>query len=146
MFKYIHLIASVAILATATPSLANTIVVKKAWAEAMDAGSDHADMFFTIENAGGADDRLYAVKAGIADNAILQGNAESEVAAGNEKAIMGLLIPAGETVEFSEDGPHVELEEVKKVLAEGDAFPVMLFFEQAGRVKVNVTVGEGHHH
>jgi len=114
--------------------------VEKAWAESEDANT--ADVFFIIKNTGSTKDRLYAVKSKISKKAVLEGGADKEEGKEEDhKQVLGFEIQAGETLEFSDDGPHVEMTGVKEKLVPGSKFKATLFFEEAGPIKVEVTVG-----
>ncbi len=130
----------IALVGFSTPSFAKSIIVEKAWAESE--GADRADVFFVIKNTGSAKDRLYAVKSKMSKKAVLEGGADKEGEDKDHKEVLGFEIPAGKSMEFSEDGPHVEMTGVKEKLVSGSKFQVTLYFEEAGPIKVEVTVGD----
>ncbi len=132
----------IALVGFATPGFAKSIVVEKAWAEAMEGVADRGDVFLVVKNNGSSKDRLYAVKTKIAKKASLEAKAESEVQAGHEKEVLGLDVAAGKSLVLSEDGPHIEMLGLKEKLISGSTFQITLFFEEAGAIKVDVKVGE----
>ena len=67
---------------------------------------------------------------------------EEEVLAGKSSETVSLLVKPGETVELTEEGAHIELFDLSRPFEEGETFTATLFFEQAGPVKITVTVGE----
>ena len=54
-------------------------------------------------------------------------------------------LPAGATTSLNEDGSHIELADLKRTPQIGDEIKIILFFEQAGRLNVTVTVAEEEH-
>jgi len=130
----------IALVGFSTPSLAQSIIVEKAWAESEDA--DSADVFFIIKNTGSAKDRLYAVKTKVAKKAALESGVDKEEGKEEDhKEVLGFEVPAGGTLTFGEGGLHVEMTGLKEKLAPGSKFKATLFFEEAGPIKVEVTVG-----
>ena len=134
--------------ASAMPAFAGTITVSHAEAEMEDDGTT-ADVFMTITNTGSTTDRLYAVKTSAARKVILTSLSEEEemkLEAHGEKAprALGYDVTPGKPLVFNEDGAHIEILGLKKAYEPGDRFEVTLFFENAGRVRVMVTVEEEH--
>lgn len=121
---------------------AGSIDVDDARAEMMEGQTARGDIFMKITNTGDAADRLYAVRTRVAERAALETESEDEVVAGRTAETASLLIKPGETVSLSEDGPHIELFGLSKEFETGESFVATLFFEQAGRIKVTVTVEE----
>jgi copper(I)-binding protein len=56
------------------------------------------------------------------------------------RAVDGVAVPAGQRVELAPKGTHVMLMGLGKPLAAGESFPLVLTFEQAGELAVNVAV------
>ena len=53
----------------------------------------------------------------------------------------GVVLPAGETVELKAGGLHLMFMDVRAPFKEGDAVPVTLVFEKAGKVDATFPVG-----
>ncbi|MCC4265243.1 copper chaperone PCu(A)C [Oceanimonas baumannii] len=74
------------------------------------------------------------------------------------RQLKNLPVPAGETVTLAPGGHHLMLMGLKQAPKEGERFPLTLHFEQAGQVKVEISVDAndsqkmekasdaGHHH
>lgn len=108
--------------------------------------------FFTISNTGKKADRLLSVSSPLAASVEIH---RSEIKAGvmQMRAVPeGVLLPAGTTVSFAPGGLHLMLFEPRRPFAEGDVVPVVLHFEQAGalsvdlRVEARDTPADEHHH
>ena len=140
-YKLAALVFALGVIAT-TPALAGTIEVEDARAEMMDGKTDRGDIFMKITNGGSSADRLYAVRTKIAKKAALETESEENVLAGESSETASLLVKPGETVELTEEGAHIELFDLSKLFEDGESFTATLFFEQAGPVKITVTIGE----
>lgn len=121
-----------------------SVTVEGAWARpaktdaAMGATSA---IYFTLRNAGTADDALVAAKAdAVAGKAEVHETVMDASGAMKMQPAPRVAVPAGGTVEFKPGGLHVMLMEIKKDLAEGDTFQVTLTFEKSGEKTVDVTV------
>lgn len=128
----------------ASPAYAGAIKVDKALAEVEDDGTT-VDVFMNISNTGASQDRLYGVKSKIARVVALTAISEEEEkeleARGLETTeALAYEIEGGQRLVLSEDGAHIELRGLNRELDEGDTFMVTLFFENAGPVRVKVTV------
>mgnify|MGYP001816023834 CR=1 FL=1 len=131
--------STVSMVALALPASAGSIIIERAWAEWEDNG---ADIFLTVRNTGDSKDVLYAVKTKIARQAKLEALSEADDRAGRNQTVLSFDIEPGQTLELSEDGPHVELRGVRRRLKEGDTFRATFYFEKAGPVFADVTVEE----
>ena len=148
MIKKLAMAAVCAIGLTA-PAFAATIQVTDAEAE-METDGSTTDLFMTITNTGSTIDRLYAVRSKVAKVVAMSAISEKEEAmeaAGKEGTqTLVMEVNPGERLVLHEDGPHIELRDLKKALKDGDSFMVTLFFERAGPVKVEVQVEEQKKH
>lgn len=133
-------------LAFASPVLAGDISISGQVAHIEDQGADHGgltiEIFMTVENAGAAD-RLYAVRSKAAKSGQMAGAVDKrDVGHGHAEHLAATVldIPANGRLEMTEEGRHLELNGLKKKVAEGDVIQVTLFFEKAGRVKIDVPV------
>lgn len=110
------------------------------------------EVYMSIENAGAVGDRLYAVRSKMSGKTMLsvvQPGEHGQDMAGHADMAHGgmkhlrtavLELPAGETTVLRHGGSHIMLMEPKEMPAVGATFPVILFFERAGRFSVEVTV------
>lgn len=108
--------------------------------KAMLPGAKVGGGFLTIKNSG-SDDRLVAVESPLAGRVeIHEMKMENDVMK-MRRLDDGIALPAGETVELKAGGLHLMFMDVKKPFAEGDAVPVTLVFEKAGKVDATFPVG-----
>lgn len=124
---------------SALPAIAGSIVIEEARAEMEEKG---ADLYMTIRNTGREKDVLYAVKTKIARQAKLEALSEAEDRAGRNETVLSFDIEPGQSIEFNEDGAHVELDGIRRQLKEGDRFQATFYFEKAGPVFADVLVEE----
>lgn len=111
------------------------------WARATVAGQRAGGAFLTIDNRGRSDDRLLRVQAPAdrASSAELHSmRQEGDVMRMRE--VGSIDIPAGQTVKLQPGGLHIMLMGLKAPLQAGDKFPLVLTFEKAGSVTVEVLV------
>ena len=57
------------------------------------------------------------------------------------RAVKGIDLKPGATVELRPGGYHVMLEDLKQPLKEGDHVPLVLTFEKSGALEIKVNVG-----
>ena len=119
---------------------AGDLVITQPWSRATPGGAKTGAGYLTIENKGGAPDRLVAVSGDIAGRIEVH-----EMAVNNGVMTMrplekGLVIEPGKTVALAPGGYHLMLMELKSPLKQGDKLPVTLEFEKAGKVAVTLEV------
>lgn len=112
----------------------NVTVIHPYTVEMRDGGAHDVPVLMTIENSGSVDDTLVSVSSKIAGSGRLTSSSGTEP--------MRITIPAGGRVRLVRDGPHVLLSGVKTALTGYTYFPLVLEFEKAGRLKVEVLVEE----
>src|SRR5689334_24830022 len=119
---------------------AQGIQVVDAWSRPTPPGIDVGVAYFTIRNAGKSD-RLLRVSSPVAKSAELH---VSSTKGGIVKMepLRSVEIASGRSASFEPNGRHVMLVGLKRPLKLGDAFPLFLTFAKAGRIKVQVRVGE----
>jgi len=116
-----------------------SLQVSNPFARATPPGARVAGAFMTIKNQGTETDRLLSASSPVAGLVEIH---EMAMDGGMMKmrAIKGLDVKPGTTVEFKPGGYHVMLEDLKQPLKEGDRIPVRLTFEKSGTVEVLVHV------
>lgn len=107
------------------------------------AGSQNGAVYFKgIKNAGKEADQLVSAKTQVADKAeIHEMTMSGDVM--KMRPLSSIEIPAGVEVSIAKGNPngyHLMLLGLKQPLKDGDRFPVVLTFKQAGEVKVEVYV------
>ncbi|KSV69976.1 DUF1775 domain-containing protein [Sinorhizobium sp. Sb3] len=109
--------------------------------KAMLPGAKVGGGFLTIRNGGAGEDRLVAVESPAAARVeIHEMKMENDVMK-MRKLDDGVGVPAGETVELKAGGLHLMFMDVKTPFKEGEAVPVTLVFEKAGKVDATFPVG-----
>lgn len=118
---------------------AKSLRVSNAFARATPPGAKVAGAFMTIENRGKEADRLVGITSPVAGLVEMH---EMAMDAGVMKmrAVKGIDLKPGATVELRPGGFHVMLENLKAPLKPGDEIPLLLNFEKAGAVEVKVKV------
>lgn len=97
--------------------------------------------FLTIVNNGSEPDRLVSVASPAAGDVQLHEMAMENDVMKMRKLDDGVAVPAGETVELKAGGLHLMFMDVKTPFKEGEAVPVTLVFERAGKVEATFPVG-----
>ena len=96
-------------------------------------------MYFTVQNAGDAEDRLVSASTDVSGNAMLH----QEVTEGNSSTmvmIASISIPANSTVDLIANHYHIMLTGLKSPLNTGDKVTATLSFQNAGKVTLTVPV------
>jgi copper(I)-binding protein len=81
-----------------------------------------------IHNTGNADETLTEVSCPIADDTKLEG--------AQGQALLPLTIPAGQTVTFTLEGPHLVLSGLHFIIVQGSVVPCSFTFTGAGNLGV----------
>lgn len=149
-FSYKTFLSGLALgLAVAFPALAGDISIsgQMAHIEEHEGHGFKLDVFMLIENAGAAD-RIYAVRSKVAKIGQISGGEDERGSRGHghaEHLIATVIdVPAKGSIELHEDGHHIQLIDLKRKVEAGDTVQITLFFEKAGRVKIDVPVMEEH--
>jgi len=126
------------------PALADDFQVKSLrvsnpFVRATPPGAKVAGAFMSIENQGKEADRLVAASSPVA-GAVEIHEMTTEGGLMKMRAVKGIDLKPGATVELRPGGYHVMLEDLKQPLKQGDQIPVLLTFEKAGVVEVKVHV------
>ena len=119
---------------------AGDLVITQAWSRATPNGAKIGSGYFTIENKGTTADRLIGVSADIAGKAEVHEMATKDGVMTMRPLDKGLTIDPGKTVKLAPGGNHLMMFDLKAPLKQGDALPVTLEFEKAGKVKISLDV------
>lgn len=142
-FKSLGLVALIAG-AIAVPVLAGEtpgITIDDPYARASTAASTSGAAFMTIMNNGQTDDRLVGASTGAADRAELHTHLEDSNGVMKMMHVEnGFAVPAGEMHRLRRGGDHIMLMGLNRPLIHGDVISIVLTFEQAGDVRVDVPV------
>jgi copper(I)-binding protein len=112
------------------------------WAAPTPNGVDVSAGYITIENSGGAADRLVSVTSPRAERVEIH-EMEMDGAVMRMRAVPQLEIPAGGAVTLAPGGLHLMFIGVTTPFAEGETIPVELTFEQSGAVGAALPVRIG---
>lgn len=95
--------------------------------------------YVAIANDGAAADRLIAIGSPAFDSAEIH---VSSMVGGvmTMKPVEAIDLPAGDTVELATGGYHIMLFGAKQLFRPGDTFPLVLTFEKAGEIAIEVMV------
>ena len=115
-----------------------TIAVEQPWARAAIAGGT-GGAFLILRNTGAQADRLLAAATPAARNVEIHETVrDGEVM--RMRPVAGIDLPAGASVALRPGGAHVMLIGLAEALRPGATIPLILTFERAGRVEVQVAV------
>ena len=111
------------------------------WSSITRGGLKTAAVYVTFVNEGSKGDKLLKVSSPIAAGAMVHANIkDGEVM--RMRAVDGLEIPAGQTVELKPGGMHIMLEGIDHPLKDGEMFPLTLTLANEGEVHVEVMVSD----
>jgi copper(I)-binding protein len=118
-----------------------SLTVTQPWSLALPPNSPTAAAYFVITNEGQAPDRLEAVDSPIAGGAQLHEHVSKDGTMKMQR-VQSVDIPAGGNLVFAPMAYHVMLLDLKdrSKLVDGQTFPLILHFEKAGDLTVDVTV------
>jgi len=125
--------------ALADDYLAKTLRISGPFTRATPPGAKVAGAFLSIENQGKEADRLVSASSPVAGLVEIH---EMVVDGGLMKmrAVKGIDLKPGATVELRPGGYHVMLQDLRQPLKPGEQFPMLLTFEKAGVVEIKVNV------
>ena len=118
---------------------AGTLAVTGAWARATPPGAKVGAAYVTLENRGGADDRLLSI-AGPAARAYEVHETVEENGMARMRPLDDLVVPAGGKLEMRPGSTHIMLTGLAAPLKAGDTVPLTLTFSLAGAVRVDFVV------
>lgn len=112
------------------------------WTRATPPNAKAGGGFVEITNAGSEDDRLIAASSGTSAKVELHEMAVIDGIMKMREMEGGIEIPAGETVALKPGGLHIMFMGLKDSFKEGTTVPVVLTFEKAGDVAVDLAVAK----
>lgn len=115
------------------------INVQDAWARPGFVG-DNSAVYFVLTNPSTSPDNLIGADSDIADMAEIHLSKMDSAGVMTMERQDLIVIPAGDTLEFSPGGLHVMLISLLKDFAPGDKFSLTLDFQRAGDITVEVEV------
>lgn len=115
------------------------LLVFHPWALPTEAGAHEAPMYLWIDNEGAQDDSLLGASTPIAGRVELR-EARTVDGVRTTQAVTLAFVNAHSTSEYSHDGVYLWLSGLKSPLAVGQRIPLVLHFERAGAVEVEVGV------
>jgi copper(I)-binding protein len=129
---------SVILLMVASTAWAD-VKIENAWARATPPGAKIGAGYMTIHNSGATADRL----VGASSPAARKVEPHVTVRDGDisrMRAVPGYDVPANGTFQLTPGGSHLMLMDLKAPLKEGERVPLVLKFQRAGEVKVELEV------
>jgi len=136
------LAASTVALSLAMQAQAADLQVGHAWSRGTVVGQQAGGAFLTVKNGGTAPDRLLGASTSVADHVEMHTmKLEGDVMRMRE--VEAIDVPAGQSVALEPGKLHLMLMGLKVPLKVGSSFPLVLKFEKAGEVKVDVSVESG---
>lgn len=124
----------------ATPLLAGDITVEEAYARASRPGAPTGAMFMAIHNSGDQADRLIGAASPAAQVVELHTHIEDNGVMRMRALEGGIEIPAEGVHMLERGGDHVMLMGLTQPFEDGATVPLVLTFEHAGEVAVEVVV------
>lgn len=118
------------------------IRVEDAWARPVPHAAAHGAAYLVVHNAGAAADRLLAAESEAAVAAELHRSRVEDGVWRMRPLEGGIEVPAGGSLALRPGDYHVMLVGLRRALAPGERFELVLHFERAGRLPVEVQVEE----
>ncbi len=133
MIRFLPLLLAVLL---AAPALAQEIRLDNVYGRAT---LHSAAVFLTITNLGSTADRLVSVTTPAAESAMLHVSEFTDGIASMRMLADGLILSPG-TTELARGGTHIMLTGLSGKLEQGAIFPLVLAFERAGEIRIEVPV------
>lgn len=114
------------------------LTIAHPWARASAGPARNGAAYLSVRNGGEAD-RLVAVAGDVAERVELHTH-RTEGTVMQMRQVEAVEVPAGGTATLQPGGFHIMLIGLKQPLKEGERFPLLLTFEKAGAVTVEVKV------
>ena len=133
-------ILAAALCLAATPLWAADIAVDDAYGRTSRPGAPTGAIFMTIVNTGETPDRLVAAASPAARVVELHTHIEEDGVMKMRPIEGGIELAAGESRILQRGGDHVMLMGITETLDDGDVIPLVLTFEEAGEIALDVVV------
>lgn len=127
--------------AEAAPVTVGEITVSHAWARATPLRAKTGVIYLTLTNAGADDEQLVSASSPVAESAQVH-SSMNDGGVMKMSEVMNLDLPPGASVVLQPSATHLMLVNLTRRLAEGDRFPLVLTFQRAGKIEVEVLVGK----
>ncbi|MBN9669237.1 copper chaperone PCu(A)C [Roseibium aggregatum] len=118
------------------------LTISKAWTRATPPKAKAGGGFIEIVNNGSEADRLVAAKSDVSGKVELHEMAVIDDIMKMREMKGGIEIPAGETVTLQPGGLHIMFMGLSQPFEEGSTVPVVLTFEKAGDVSIELPVAK----
>jgi copper(I)-binding protein len=113
--------------------------IRHPWSRATPPGATVAAVYLLVRNRSARAERLLGASTPLAGRVELhEGAKDGDVS--RMRATTAVTIPPNGKVEFGPSGKHLMLVELKRPLKEGERIPLVLRFERAGEVPVEVEI------
>jgi len=142
----------VALLSLVSTSVFSQVTIENAWSRATAPGAKVGAGYFTIRNQSAAPDRLVGASSPAAarvETHVIEKQGEIL----RMREVKGYEVPAKGSFELKPGGAHLMLVEIKRPLKEGEKVPLVLRFQNAGEVRIELEVralgapkAQPHHH
>ena len=148
MLRYISLSAAllagalVSNLAAAADYSLGDLAIHQPWARASIGQAQAGAAYVTVMNKGSLPDRLVAVEGEVANRVELHTHM-MDGGVMKMRQVEAIEVAPGEPAVLKPGGLHIMLMGLKAPLVKGESFPLTLVFERAGRVEIEVSIGEG---
>jgi copper(I)-binding protein len=142
MSRLINMVTLLAVLLLANPAAAHEFKIKDfefihPWTREPASGVKDAPVYMVLRNTASTDDRIVAVSSPFATKGELRAGA----AEGGDQ-LTAITIKGNATVELNADRPHILLRGLTEPLDGYQYFPLVLTFERAGQMEIEVYVEE----
>ena len=147
MLRYLSLPAALLVtallsnLATAADYTLGDLAIHKPWARASIGQAQAGAAYVTVMNKGSLPDRLIAAEGEVANRVELHTHM-MEDGVMKMRPVKAIEVAPGEPAVLKPGGLHIMLMGLKAPLVQGQSFPLTLVFEKAGRVEIEIPIGE----
>ena len=140
-------VAAAAISLLSVPAIAEDytigdLTLSQTWTRATPPKAKAGGGFVSITNNGQSADRLVAASSDVAAKVELHEMAVTDGVMKMRQMDNGIAIPAGETVSLKPGGLHIMFMGLKQSFEQGTSIPVVLTFENAGEIAVDLSVAK----